>query len=596
MAKEQDAAVAHGAAVDETLPQWQPPAGATRVGVSGARLGEAAVVEHTMNAAIQPAGPPDPLAVGDTIGDRYVIEQHISSGGFGAVYRAQDRQIRNHQVALKLLHVPAADEAAREAALRELTLIASVSHPSVVQFKDYGWYQGRLWFAMPWYSGETLAMRFSDSAGLMPISRRVARPIFERTAQGLAAMHAVGIHHHDIKPENIFLADIAGFDAGFPVLLDLGIAGKRGEGPKGLTVEYASPETAAAALGNREIPVGSAADVFSLALVLRNFLEPETAPSTEGEMLGVLHRRANEPVDPPSKRELRYLKPAFKRWLSLDPNERPSAPEFAAELAQLTLPEERREARARFLRRIIPIVLLAAAAVAVLTWQVRKQKSEIIVQQQRLTQEMQESDQLRQRTADQLKQIEQKSQQIGSQGQQLQRALSIAHQLDQQLQTTEDRADNLNRKLRKTTDERDSVTLQRDALTQERDVLVATRDRLTRERDDLARARENLSRERDNLAAQRDRLDDQRTEALSQRDKLQDDLNATRKQLDNVKDERDAMRKSQDKLKDEVASLRDDVRDLKKQNDKLEDQRNDLKKDVEELKRKNKDSRVKLAQ
>src|SRR5689334_14392787 len=61
-----------------------------------------------------------PLAVGSTIGQRYVIEKHISSGGFGAVYLAADREIRHHQVALKLMHRPAASEAERESALREL--------------------------------------------------------------------------------------------------------------------------------------------------------------------------------------------------------------------------------------------------------------------------------------------------------------------------------------------------------------------------------------------------------------------------------------------------------------------------------------------
>ena len=188
---------------DETLPQWKPPASATRDGLSGVRDGERPVgvsgYERTL-AADGSAPPPRPLLIGDIVGERYVIEQHISSGGFGAVYRASDRQIRNHQVALKLLHNPARDEQAREVALRELTLIASVSHPSVVQFKDYGWHEGRLWFAMPFYRGETLDKRFASVDGSVPISRAEARPIFEQVAQGLAAMHQVGINHHDLKP------------------------------------------------------------------------------------------------------------------------------------------------------------------------------------------------------------------------------------------------------------------------------------------------------------------------------------------------------------------------------------------------------------
>jgi serine/threonine protein kinase len=603
MRKDGDPGTAHeeasqpGAAVEETLPQWQPPASATRAGVSGTRTiaGHAGVASpahgdppvalaNTMNAVLMPSGPPEPLPIGAIIGERYVLEKHISSGGFGAVYRAQDRQIENHHVALKLLHQPAADAAAREAALRELTLIASVSHPSIVQFKDYGWYEGRLWFAMPWYQGQTLDKRYGDSAGLLPIKRSEARPIFERLAQGLAAMHQVGIHHHDIKPENVFLADIAGFDAGLPVLLDLGIAGKRGEGPRGLTVEYASPETAAAALGKRDVAVGSAADVFSLALVLRNLLEPETMQRPEGELLAVLHRRASNPVSLPQKRELRYLRPAFGRWLSLDPSERPSASELASEFALLTAPEEHRAAQKRLLRRVLPIVAAAAAAVALLVIQVRKQKSEIIVQQQRLAQEIQQADQLRQRSQAQLEDIEHKSDLLGSQDEQLKKTLGIARELDGALQKAEDRADAQTRKLRKMTDERDGLAKERDALTQERDALVATRDRLQRERDDLARARESLSRERDGLAAQRDKLTDerdklrgQRDDAVRDRDRTYSDLRATQKSLEAATDERNALRKAHASLKDEVGDLRDQVRDLKKDLDRVKDERQDLK-------------------
>ena len=61
-----------------------------------------------------------------------------------------------------------------EAALRELTLIASVSHPSVVQFKDYGWHEGRLYFAMPWYRGRTLTAAAPGRVDSPPTSTRSA--------------------------------------------------------------------------------------------------------------------------------------------------------------------------------------------------------------------------------------------------------------------------------------------------------------------------------------------------------------------------------------------------------------------------------------
>jgi eukaryotic-like serine/threonine-protein kinase len=564
---------------DETLLQWQPPSASLQseprardVVVSGtrdaARAGDAADDLQVSAPGLQPAA----LQPGDIVGDRYVIEEHISSGSFGAVYRASDRQIQNHQVALKLLHTPAADEPAREAALRELTLIASVSHPTIVQFKDYGWREGRLWFAMPWYRGQTLAERFSDSAGPLPMNRVAARPIFERLAQGLAAMHEVGIHHHDIKPENIFLADIAGFEVGFPVLLDLGIATKRGEGPKGLTLEYAAPETAATALGVKDKPVGSAADVYSLALVLHNMLDPASAPSQEGEFVALLNQRATLAVKPSKRRDLRHMRAAFQRWLSLDPDVRPSASEFAAELELLTKPEDQRAARKRILRRVLPIVLASALAVTLLLLQVKQQKTEILVQRERLTQEMQQTEQLRERSAAQLQEIEEKSEQIGSQAQRLQRAIAIGRTLNAQLAKAEDRSDSVTRKLRTTTEQRDALNAERDALSRERDDLRQVRDRTQRERDAAAAARDALAQERDKLRGERDRLSAEREELraardaeLSRRERLAAELENVADRLRRMTAERDAARDQQQSLGDEIKQLRRRIRGLEKQ-------------------------------
>lgn len=544
--------------------QWQPP---EEIALSGSREAENVAPQvYGAGTGLEPAGPvqPDALAKGDIIGERYVVEEHISSGSFGAVYRASDRQIENHQVALKLLHVPAADQPAREAALRELTLLASVSHPSIVQFKDYGWHEGRLWFAMPWYRGQTVAMRYADSQGPIPMSRVEARPIFERLAQGLAAMHDVGIHHHDIKPENVFLADIAGFDVGFPVLLDLGIATKRGEGPKGLTVEYASPETAAAALGVHERPIGAAADVFSLALVLRNALEPESAPSQDGEFIAVLNQRATIPIKPPKRRELRYMRPAFVRWLSLDPDARPTASEFAAELSLLTQPEEQKAARRKLLSRVIPIVLGAALAVSLLLMQVRKQNTEILVQRERLTQEMQESEQLRQVSAQQLQEIDAKSEQLGSQAQRLKRAIAIGKELNGQLSSAVRRGDELSEKVRTTTGERDALASDKANLTRERDDLIATRDRLQAERDSLSLERDALRGDRDRVEALRKDAEAQRDAQSAERERVVRDLDAAHAALAQTEGLLSAERKNSKDLKRENKDLKKRVRNLEK--------------------------------
>lgn len=579
-------AQAEPAQLAQATPATEPPP------ISGVRAGSIAdpiAYQHTLSAtggdapAVRGgASTPGPkegslLGVGDIIGERYVIEQVISSGGFGTVYRAKDRQIANHEVAIKLLHKPAASEQEREAALRELTLIASVSHPSVVQFKDYGWHLGRLWFAMPWYKGQTLDRRYDDGAGMPALTRAEARPLFERLARGLAAMHDVGIHHHDIKPENIFVADIAGFDGGLPVLLDLGIAAKRGEGPKGLTPEYAAPEIAAGALGDRSRPIGSAADIFSLALVLRNFLEPETAPIIGDEIVPLLHARANEPIPKLTRRELRYLQPSFDRWLSLDPADRPPADQLAIELAVLTEPEERHQARIRILRRVVPVVLIAALIVALLWIQVLQQRAQITSQKARLSQEMQQSEALRQQSTEQLQQLEAQNEQIGSQGERLQRAIGIGRQLGERLQQTEREVDGLNRKLRKLGDERDNLQKEDDALRVERDGLTVERNRLTAERDELTRTRDQLQEEqrrltaeRDGLTQERDNLASQRNDLVREQGRLQSDLLEAHKNAENARVERDATRKAFDELREEVQGLRSEISQLKRERDQLQ--------------------------
>jgi eukaryotic-like serine/threonine-protein kinase len=300
------------------------------------------------------------LAAGSVVGGRYAIERCVGMGSFGDVYRATDTEVENHVVALKLLHQPATSDTARQAALKELRSIASVFHPSIVQFKDHGWHEGRLWFVMPWYEGETLAERIARA----PLDRKEARRIFQPLAEALDAMHAAGIRHQDVKPENIFLAELPGFGEGsaLPILLDLGVAAKEAEMVVAGTPTYFAPEVAAQ-FAQAEIrpPLSPKADVFSLALSLRNALEPggrEEIP--EDEIEAFIAARAAATPRPPKARDLRYLREHFERWLALDPEERPSAAELARELELLEEPERRRARRRTRMATALPLLSVAA--------------------------------------------------------------------------------------------------------------------------------------------------------------------------------------------------------------------------------------------
>ncbi len=314
-----------------------------------------------------PAGPA-PLAPGALVGGRYRVQARVGTGAFGDVYRAEDIEVPGHVVALKLLHQPSYSADTKQAALRELRHLASVFHPSVVSLKDHGWFDGRLWFVMPWYDGETLESRLHRG----PLSRAEARRIFEPLARALAAVHEAGLRHQDVKPENVFLAKMPGFeDDVLPVLIDLGVAATDAEMLVAGTPTYFAPEVAAQfASGVTDKPrVTNKADVFSLALALRNALEPDTQDDVPaGAIESFIESRAVSVPALPEARSLRFLRGALQRWMSLDPEVRPTATELANELAVLTAPEDRRRKRRALWRWLMPtlIVLGALASAAVL--------------------------------------------------------------------------------------------------------------------------------------------------------------------------------------------------------------------------------------
>ena len=194
----------------------------------------------------------------------YIVERELGRGGMAIVYLARDPRLER-EVALKLLPVASSGDAhARNRLVAEARAISRLDHPNIATVYDIGETDdGRVWVAMARYTGETLRDRIAR--GALPATE--ALDIARQVGAGLAAAHARGIVHRDVKPENVIVtAD------GVAKLLDFGIA--KGVGAaltrSGMilgTLHYMSPEQT---FGDE---VDARADVWALGVVLYEMLD-----------------------------------------------------------------------------------------------------------------------------------------------------------------------------------------------------------------------------------------------------------------------------------------------------------------------------------
>ncbi|HEX6967030.1 MAG TPA: tetratricopeptide repeat protein [Gemmatimonadaceae bacterium] len=193
----------------------------------------------------------------------YTILQRLGGGGMGVVYHARDVRL-DRSVALKFLppHLAASDDA-KKRFLVEAQAAAALEHPNICTVYEIGETEdGRMYIAMPYYDGETLAHFIARGPTTLPHAIRVTLDI----ADGLAKAHERGIIHRDIKPANIMLTS-----DGLVKILDFGIAKLSDStvtqpGARLGTIAYMSPEQA---LGDG---VDHRTDIWSLGVVLYEML------------------------------------------------------------------------------------------------------------------------------------------------------------------------------------------------------------------------------------------------------------------------------------------------------------------------------------
>lgn len=209
--------------------------------------------------------------VGEVFDGRYRIEAFVSSGSFGAVYRAVNMRF-GKTVAVKVLKPDLKEdlaETARELFQREGLTAGSLDHPHIVNVTDVGEEFGFAYMVMEWLEGRTLEAEIKNRKYFTPED---ATKILSDIADALHTAHEQGVVHRDIKPSNIHL----GREERTTVkVLDFGIAKVISSASQAMasriagTLEYASPEQIS---GGR---IDRCSDIYSLGVMMYQMLTGE---------------------------------------------------------------------------------------------------------------------------------------------------------------------------------------------------------------------------------------------------------------------------------------------------------------------------------
>ena len=262
------------------------------------------------------------------IAGRYELIRPLGHGAMATVDLAHDVEL-DRPVALKrLAENLARDEDLRLRFVREARLAARLAHPNVVRVFDVGEDDGRPFIAMEYVEGETLADLVERRGALPPAE---AASLGLQACAGLAAAHAAGLVHRDVKPQNLLLSTDGTLKLG-----DFGIAvGHEGTrltlaGTVLGTAGYLAPEQA------RGEQVTAAADIYALGAVLYELLTGEPSRSA-GSLTELGAEGGFEPPDVASRLPAAppELVEAVGACLSVRPEDRPRS---AAALARLLAP------------------------------------------------------------------------------------------------------------------------------------------------------------------------------------------------------------------------------------------------------------------
>lgn len=250
-----------------------------------------------------------PAGAGRLLTGRYRLEREVGRGGMGIVWLASDEVLGRHVAVKRVGMLPGADAPDVARAEREARLAAGLNHPNVVAVFDLVVDAGEQWLVMEYVDGRTLTQLVATEG---PLSPDRAAELLGQAADGLAAAHAVGIVHRDVKPSNILVTA-----AGQVKITDFGIAksdtdvtltktGLMSGSPAYLPPEVASGEGA-----------GPAGDVWALGATLYHALTGRPPYEVNGNVIAVLYQIVHE--EPPRPPAAGWLTPVMEATMAREP-------------------------------------------------------------------------------------------------------------------------------------------------------------------------------------------------------------------------------------------------------------------------------------